>query len=79
MPLQIANPAVVEKVERLARATGLNKTTAVERAVESLLRETEGVAQPAARFAALLEQFDRLPDLADAHDPLAWDERGLPA
>jgi antitoxin VapB len=79
MPLQIANPVVVDKVERLARATGLNKTAAVEQAVDRLLRETEGTVQPAARLAALLEQFDRLPERADAHDPLAWDERGLPA
>ncbi|MDR1063599.1 MAG: type II toxin-antitoxin system VapB family antitoxin [Azoarcus sp.] len=79
MPLQIANPVVVDKVERLARATGLNKTAAVEQAVDRLLREAEGVVQPAASLVALLEQFDRLPDRADAHDPLNWDERGLPA
>ncbi|MDR2032504.1 MAG: type II toxin-antitoxin system VapB family antitoxin [Azoarcus sp.] len=79
MPLQIANPVVVDKVERLARATGLNKTTAVERAVDRLPRETEGAEQPAARLAALLEQIDRIPDRADAHDPLTWDARGLPA
>jgi antitoxin VapB len=79
MPLQIANPVVVDKVERLARATGLNKTAAVEQAVDRLLREAEGAVQPAARLVALLEQFDRLPERADAHDPLAWDERGLPA
>jgi antitoxin VapB len=79
MPLQIANPVVVDKVERLARATGLNETTAVERAVDRLLLETEGALQPAARLAALLEQFDRIPDRADAPDPPAWDARGLPA
>jgi antitoxin VapB len=79
MPLQIASPVVVDKVGRLARATGLNKTAAVEQAVDRMLRETEGTVQPAARLAALLEQFDCLPDRADAHDPLAWDECGLPA
>ncbi len=30
------------------------------------------------RFAALLEQLDRVPDRPDAADPLAWDELGLP-
>jgi hypothetical protein len=30
-------------------------------------------------LAALLEQFDRLPDRADAHASLVWDKRGLPA
>jgi hypothetical protein len=57
----------------------LSKTTAVERAVDSLLREAEGVTQLAARLAALLEQFDRIPDRAEPHNPLVWDERGLPA
>ncbi len=78
MPLQIANPVVVEKVERLAKATGLTKTAAVERAVDRLLRETEVAGDPAARLRALLAQFDRVPDRADAFDPLEWDEAGLP-
>lgn len=79
MPLQIANPVVVDKVERLARATGLSKTAAVERAVDLLLRETQGAMEPGERFAALLAQIDRIPDRPDAHDPLAWDDQGLPA
>jgi hypothetical protein len=29
-------------------------------------------------MAALLAQFDRIPDRSDATDPLAWDEHGLP-
>jgi antitoxin VapB len=78
MPLQIANPAVVGKVERLARVTGLSKTAAVERAVDQLLRELEGAAEPAASMRALLAQLDRIPDRADAFDPLPWDESGLP-
>ena len=78
MPLQIANPAVVGKVERLARVTGLSKTAAVERAVDQLLRELEGAAEPVACMRALLAQIDRIPDRADAFDPLSWDEAGLP-
>ena len=78
MPLQIANPVVVGKVERLARVTGLRKTAAVERAVDQLLRELEGAAEPAACMRALLAQLDRIPDRADAFDPLPWDEAGLP-
>lgn len=82
MPLQIANPNVVGKVERLARATGLNKTAAVERAVDRLLRELEvPAAAPsanAARVSALLAQLDRIPDRPDATDPLQWDDLGLP-
>jgi antitoxin VapB len=78
MPLQIANPAFVGKVERLARVTGLSKTAAVERAVDQLLRELEGAAEPTASMRALLAQLDRIPDRADAFDPLPQDESGLP-
>jgi antitoxin VapB len=78
MPLQIANPVVVQKVERLARATGLSKTAAVERAVDRLLQETQSPLDSTQRMAALLEQLDRIPDRPDAFDPLEWDAQGLP-
>lgn len=82
MALQIANPVVVAKVERLAKATGLTKTAVVERAIDQLARQTQGqVADPgqqAARMTALLAQLDRIPDRSDAFDPLAWDDLGLP-
>lgn len=79
MSLQIANIGVVDKVTRLAKATGLSKTAAVERAVDRLLQETEseqGVGQQT--LLALLQQFDRIPDRSDSDDPLQWDEHGLP-
>ena len=41
MALRIANPAVVDKIERLASLTGLDKTAAVEIAVDFLLMEAE--------------------------------------
>jgi antitoxin VapB len=79
VPLQIANPTVVDKVERLAKATGLTKTAAVERAVDQLLRETEGSGGPTSkRVDALLAQLDRIPDRPDAFDALEWDQIGLP-
>jgi antitoxin VapB len=79
MALQIANPTVVGKVERLAKRTGLSKTAVVERAVDRLLGETATArSNPSARLAALLAQIDRIPDRADAFDPLQWDEHGLP-
>lgn len=78
MALQIANPLVVSKVERLAKRTGLSKTAVVERAVDRLLSETSAPAGQSARLAALLAQLDRIPDRADATDPLRWDENGLP-
>jgi antitoxin VapB len=77
MPLQIANPTVVRKVEVLARVTGLSKTAAVERAVDRLLQEFES-APPAQRLEALLAQLDRIPDRTDAFNPIEWDELGLP-
>ncbi len=77
MALQIANPTVVAKVERLARATGLTKTAVVERAIDRLAGETQGTAEPD-RMEALLAQLDRIPARPDAHDPLQWDDQGLP-
>jgi antitoxin VapB len=77
MALQIANPTVVAKVERLARARGMTKTAVVEQAVDRLAGETQGIPGPG-RMAALLAQLDRVPDRADAFDPLEWDAHGLP-
>ena len=81
MALQIADPAAVGKVERLAQRMGLSKTAVVvERAVDRLLGETAEPTPEAAhtRLAALLAQLDRILDRADASDPLPWDEHGLP-
>ena len=78
MALQIANPGVVKKVEKLAKATGLSKTALVERAVDHLLLETQRAPSPKPRMRALLAQIDRIPDRSDASDPLHWDESGLP-
>lgn len=78
MALQIANPVVVGKVERLAKATGLSKTAVVERALDRLLGETMVKTDSDKRVAALLAQLDRVPDRADAFDPMDWDEQGLP-
>ena len=80
MALQIANPAVVRKIETLARATGLSKTAAVEKAVDRLLAE-QNLGQPVGvwqQFDAILAQIDQVPDLSRAFDPLDWDEHGLP-
>lgn len=72
MALQIANPVVVGKIEALARATGLNKTAAVEMAVDRLLAERHVGPQGGVwdRFDALLTQMDQLPDLPGAVDPI---------
>lgn len=78
MALQIANPVVVSKVERLARSTGLSKTAVVERALDRLISETLGDPKQAETMAALLAQLDRIPDRKDGFDPLEWDTQGLP-
>lgn len=78
MALQIANPTVVGKVERLATLTGLSKTAVVERAVDLLAREMQASGDAAARLTALLAQLDQIPDRPDAFNPLEWDEQGLP-
>lgn len=78
MALQIANPVVVGKVERLAKATGLSKTAVVERALDCLMSETTGKSDSGRRLAALLAQIDQIPERMDAFDPVVWDELGLP-
>jgi antitoxin VapB len=78
MALQIANPAVVDKVARLAQAMGLSKTAVVERALDRLADAATAVPDTRMRMAALLIQLDRVPERQDAFDPLEWDEHGLP-
>jgi antitoxin VapB len=78
MALQIANPVVVGKVERLAKAMGMSKTAVVERAVDRMLSETSANADRPERMAALLAQLDRIPERMDAFNPMEWDEHGLP-
>jgi antitoxin VapB len=77
MAFQIANPVVVGKVDRLAKATGLSKTAVVERALDRLLGETMVKTDSDMRVVALLAQLDRVPDRADAFDPMDWDGQGL--
>jgi antitoxin VapB len=80
MALQIANSAVIQKIEALARKTGLNKTASIERAVDALLAQSPSLEQASAwdRFDAILDQLDRIPEAPTPAEPLAWDEFGLP-
>ena len=80
MPIQIANPTVVAKIERLAAATGLTKTAAVEMAVDGMLTDRPNASDDdfEARALAILAQMDRIPDRTDAFAAIEWDERGLP-
>ena len=84
MALQIANPQVVQKIERLASAMQMGKTAAVEKAIDALGKQwalgeaARNRGSVHARALTLLAQLDRIPDGADSFDPLSWDEQGLP-
>lgn len=80
MPVQIANPQVVAKIERLSRITGLGKTAAVEAALDRMLAEadTANGGTPWAGFDAVIAQLHRLPPRPDAFDAIEYDEAGLP-
>ncbi len=80
MPIQIANPDVVSKIERLSRITGLGKTAAVEAAVTKMI---EAIAAPESgdswsRFTAILSQIQALPVRSDAFEAVEYDDLGLP-
>lgn len=80
MSVQIANPAVIAKIERLALATGRGKTAAVEAALDRMLAELGEVDAPQvwSTFDAIVAQLHRLPPRADAFEAVAYDEFGLP-
>lgn len=81
MALQIANAAVVEKINELAKITGLTKTAAVEKAVDELLRNSglNVQANQHKKMLALLAQFDRIEKKRFLENTdIAWDENGLP-
>ncbi len=80
MAIQIANAIVVGKIERFAALSGLSKTAAVEMAIDAMLagKTKDDMDDGRARLDAMLAQFDRIPDLPRGHDPLEWDELGLP-
>lgn len=78
MPLQIANPIVVDKVDRLARTLGTTKTAAVERAVDHLLSAPDAGSSERGHLARFVRQFDLVPDREAPFEAVEWDESGLP-
>jgi antitoxin VapB len=78
MLLQIENPVVVGKVEQLAKSLGLSKTAVIERALDRLINEEANATDRSEMMDALIAQLDRIPDRADAANPLEWDGHGLP-
>ena len=76
MALQIANPGVVRKIETLARATGLSKTAAVEKAGRAVIRVEGRRRGPSSGIAWSADGV-----IVAAHHNLEWDEDiavGLP-
>ncbi len=80
MPIQIANPDVVAKIEQLSRATGLGKTAAVDAAVSRMLTEmgTATLDDAWARVLGIVDQLHAVPPRADAFEAVQYDEHGLP-
>lgn len=81
MAIQIANPSVVAKIERLATLTGPSKTAAVGIAVEGVLGEFDEIADRTfarSQWSSILKQLHAIPDRPGAIDPLQWDDHGLP-
>jgi antitoxin VapB len=80
MPVQIANPQVIAKIERLSRLTGLGKTATVEAAVDRMLSEyaADSSADPWAGIDAIVAQLHRIPPRHDSFEAVEYDDMGLP-
>jgi len=81
MSIQIANPDVVAKIERLSRMTGLGKTAVVDAAVTKMIKEigtADDSESPWLRFEAILGQIRALPTRHDAFEAVEYDDQGLP-
>ncbi|MDU9049935.1 MAG: type II toxin-antitoxin system VapB family antitoxin [Candidatus Electrothrix sp. Rat3] len=83
MALNIANRKVEEKAIHASRMLGINKTAAVEKALDYYLKHHGGISVLAAdreEAARLLHELARLPVL-DNRTPdeiLGYDKNGLP-
>jgi antitoxin VapB len=82
MALQIANPEVVGKIERLAALIGRTELDTIESAIDRFLENVQSKQpQPQttnSRMLAILARVDSLPDLPNPVNPLCWDPQGLP-
>ena len=80
MPIQIANPGVVAKIEHLSQITGLGKTAAVEAAVTKMIEDmgAAGSGDPWSRFDAILGQIRALSPRPDAFEAVEYDDIGVP-
>jgi hypothetical protein len=70
MAIQIADSMIADKVDRLAKATGLSMTAVVELALDLWLSEMSGSLDQSERMTALMEQLEHSPDQAGAREPI---------
>jgi len=83
MSIEISNPQLLAKIERLSARLGVEVAIALETAVDRLLGETaetckERKDDPWAGVDEIIAKLHALPPRPDAYDPLEWDEWGLP-
>jgi antitoxin VapB len=80
MPVHIANPKVIAKIERLSLLTGLGKTATVEAAVDRMLSEfaADSSSDPWAGVDAIIAQLHRIPPRSDSFEAVEYDDMGLP-
>jgi antitoxin VapB len=80
MSIQIANPQVIEKIERLSRLTGLCQAATVKAAVDRMLRElaADASSDPWAGVDAIVAQLHMLTPRLDSFEAAEYDDVGLP-
>jgi hypothetical protein len=70
MAIQIADSMIADKVDRLAKATGLSMTAVVELALDLWLSEMSGSLDQTERMTALMEQLEHSPGHPGAREPI---------
>ncbi|MGO8858643.1 MAG: type II toxin-antitoxin system VapB family antitoxin [Steroidobacteraceae bacterium] len=70
MAIQIADSMITDKVDRVAKATGLSMTAVVELALDLWLSEMSGASDQSEHMAARIAQLDGTPHRAGSSEPL---------
>ncbi|HEY3657161.1 MAG TPA: type II toxin-antitoxin system VapB family antitoxin [Steroidobacteraceae bacterium] len=70
MAIQIADSMITDKVDRVAKATGLSMTAVVELALDLWLSEMSGSSDQSEHMAARMAQIDHIPDRTDSFESI---------
>ncbi len=70
MAIQIADSMITDKVDRVAKATGLSMTAVVELALDLWLSEMSGASDQSEHMAARIAQLDGTSHRAGSSEPL---------